>query len=113
MISSAMWPPTSKASASAAASWTWRGWMTALSGEFDDLKNELILVRQHGYAETAIIAKSEHFFQTCDEATNLAEVYSQKRATALDFLEKVVLADIVGLLLCSVIRFSRPCGTRP
>ena len=73
--------------------------MTALSGEFDDLKNEFILVRQHGYAETAIIAKSEHFFQTCDEATNLAEVYSQKRATALDFLEKVVLADIVGLLL--------------
>ena len=73
--------------------------MTALSSEFDDLRNELILVRQHGYAETAIIAKSEHFFQTCDEATNLAEVYSQKRATALDFLEKVVLADIVGLLL--------------
>ena len=73
--------------------------MTALSSEFDDLRNELILVRQRGYAETAIIAKSEHFFQTCDEATHLAEVYSQKRATALDFLEKVVLADIVGLLL--------------
>ena len=73
--------------------------MTALSSEFDDLRNELILVRQRGYTETAIIAKSEHFFQTCDEATNLAEVYSQKRATALDFLEKVVLADIVGLLL--------------
>ena len=73
--------------------------MTALSSEFDDLRNELILVRQRGYAETAIIAKSEHFFQTCDEATHLAEVYSQKRATALDFLEKVILADIVGLLL--------------
>ena len=73
--------------------------MTALSSEFDDLRNELILVRQRGYTETAIIAKSEHFFQTCDEATNLAEVYSQKRATALDCLEKVVLADIVGLLL--------------
>ena len=73
--------------------------MTALSSEFDDLRNELFLVRQRGYTETAIIAKSEHFFQTCDEATNLAEVYSQKRATALDFLEKVVLADIVGLLL--------------
>lgn len=73
--------------------------MTALSSEFDDLRNELILVRQRGYTETAIIAKSEHFFQTCDEATNLAEVYSQKRATALDSLEKVVLADIVGLLL--------------
>ena len=72
--------------------------MAALSSEFDDLRNELILVRQRGYAETAIIAKSEHFFQTCDEATHLAEVYSQKRATALDFLEKVILADIVGLL---------------
>lgn len=30
MISSAMWPPTSKASASAAASWTWRGWTTRI-----------------------------------------------------------------------------------
>ena len=72
--------------------------MTALSGEFDDLKNELILVRQHGYAETAIIAKMA-FLQIRRRVTNLAEVYSQKRATALDFLEKVVLADIVGLLL--------------
>ena len=59
--------------------------------------SELDLVRLDD-AETAIIAKSEHFFQTCDEATHLAEVYSQKRATALDFLEKVILADIVGLL---------------
>lgn len=73
--------------------------MTALSGEFDDLRNELLLVRQRGYTATDIIPKSEHFFQTCDEATHLAEVYSQKRATAFDFLEKVVLADIVGLLL--------------
>lgn len=30
MISSAMWPPTSKASASAAASWTWCGWTTRI-----------------------------------------------------------------------------------
>ena len=73
--------------------------MTALSSEFDDLKGEILLVRQRGYTDTDIIAKSEHFFQTCDEATNLAEVYSQKRATALDTLEKIVLADIVGLLL--------------
>ncbi len=51
--------------------------MAALSSEFDDLRNELILVRQRGYTETAIIAKSEHFFQTCDEATHLAEVYSR------------------------------------
>ncbi len=85
--------------------------MTALSGEFDDLKNEFILVRQHGYAETAIIAKSEHFFQTCDEATNLAEVYSQKRATALDLSGKKCdpRGTSCGLgCFCSVIRSSRP-----
>jgi len=73
--------------------------MTALSSEFDDLKDEIGLVRQEDYTKTEIIAKSEHFFQTCDEATNLAEEYSQKRATALDLLERIVLADIVGLLL--------------
>lgn len=87
--------------------------MTALSSEFDDLRNELILVRQRGYTETAIIAKSEHFFQTCDEATNLAEVYSQKRATALDSLEKSSSRTSWGCCFCSVIRSSRPCGTRP
>lgn len=40
-----------------------------------------------------------HFFQICDEAVSYAEVYSQKKATALDKLEKVVLADILGLVL--------------
>ena len=56
--------------------------MTALSSEFDDLRNELILVRQRGYTETAIIAKNHHIYQTSDEATNLNEDYSQQRHTA-------------------------------
>ena len=39
------------------------------------------------------------FFQICDEAVGFAEVYSQKKATGLDYLEKIVLVDILGLVL--------------
>ena len=35
----------------------------------------------------------------CDEATGLAEAYSQRKATALNQLEQVVFADIAGLLI--------------
>ena len=35
----------------------------------------------------------------CDEVTGIAERYSQKRATALNHLEKIVVADIVCLVL--------------
>lgn len=65
----------------------------------EELRSELLLVREKGYENTDIISKSEHFFQICDEAVSYAEVYSQKKATALDKLEKVVLADILGLVL--------------
>ena len=65
----------------------------------EELRSELLLVREKGYENTDIISKSEHFFQICDEAVSYAEVYYQKKATALDKLEKVVLADILGLVL--------------
>lgn len=38
------------------------------------------------------------FFVICDEATGLAEKYAQKKATALERLEKIVIADIIGLV---------------
>ena len=59
----------------------------------EELRSELLLVREKGYENTDIISKSEHFFQICDETVSYAE------ATALDHLEKVVLADILGLVL--------------
>lgn len=65
----------------------------------EELRREILLVRENGYENTDIILKSENFFQICDEAVGYAEVYSQKKATALDHLEKVVLADILGLVL--------------
>ena len=72
--------------------------MTVLSVEFDDLRDEILQVRKLGYASTDIIQKSEDFFQTCDEATGLAEKYSQRLATTLEVLEKIVLVDILGLV---------------
>ena len=43
--------------------------------------------------------KASVFFQLCDEAVGLSEEYSQRKATALDYLEKVVIVDILGLIL--------------
>ena len=73
--------------------------MDELEHYFDELRSELLLARENGYENTEIIRKSDQFFQICDEAVGYAEVYSQKKATALDYLEKVVFVDILGLIL--------------
>ena len=73
--------------------------MDELAEYFQTLTDEILLVREKGYTNTDIIEKSEHFFGICDEAVGLAEDYSQHKATALDYLEKVVLWDIAGLIL--------------
>lgn len=73
--------------------------MEELEQYFKELRSEILLVREKGYENTDIILKSENFFQICDEAVGFSEKYSQKKATALDHLEKVVLVDILGLVL--------------
>ena len=73
--------------------------MTELSADFDDVREEILKVRQVGYQNTDIIAESEAFFGICDEATGLAEAYSQKKATALSYLEQVVVLDTIGLVI--------------
>ena len=73
--------------------------MEELEAYFTQLKEEIAQVRIKDYHQTDIINKSERFFNICDEATGLAEVYSQKKATQLNQLEKIVFADIAGLLL--------------
>lgn len=65
----------------------------------EELRRELLLVMENGYENTDIISKSEEFFELCDETVGYAEVYSQKKATALDHLEETVLIDILGLVL--------------
>lgn len=66
--------------------------MTELASYFEELKAEILLVREKGYENTAIIEKSETFFKICDEATGLAEAYSQRMASSLKKLEQVVAA---------------------
>ena len=73
--------------------------MDELAGYFEELRDEILLVREKGYENTDIIEKSEIFFRLCDEAVGLSEEYSQRKATALDYLEKVVIVDILGLVL--------------
>ena len=77
--------------------------MDELDSYFQDLKSEIMLVREKGYENTDLINKSEHFFQICDEATGLAEAYSQKLATSLNHLERIVILDIVGLVILIMI----------
>ena len=73
--------------------------MQELDEYFSVLKKEIYRVRTDGYENTDIISKSEKFFVICDEATGLAETYSQKKATSLSALEKYITADIIALML--------------
>ena len=73
--------------------------MEELASCFESLKQEIYLVREKGFEKTDIIDKSEKFFDICDEATCLAETYSQKRASSLAVLERYITADIVVLMM--------------
>ena len=81
--------------------------MQELETYFEDLKQEIQLVREKGYESTDIISKSEYFFSICDTATGLAEAYSQRLATSLNQLERIVLVDIVLLILLIAAEFVR------
>ena len=73
--------------------------MEELNEYFLMLEQEIMQVRAYGADKTQILSKSEHFFEICDEATGLAEVYSQRKASLLSVLEKYITADIVVLML--------------
>lgn len=73
--------------------------MEELATYFQKLKQEIQKVREEGCGQTDIISMSEEFFKICDEAVNLAEVYSQKKASQLDSIEKLIIADIMGLIV--------------
>ena len=77
--------------------------MQELDIYFQKLKKEIYLVREKGYQNTEIISKSEKFFGICDEAVGLSEIYSQKRATALEKLERLIVLDVFCLILLTVI----------
>ena len=79
---------------------------------FEQLKEEIYKAREEGYENTQIINKSETFFTICDETTGLAESYSQKLASSLNRLEKIVVVDIIGIVCLLGYELSRHCDTR-
>ena len=85
--------------------------MTELAAYFATLRDEIYRVREVGYENTDIIAKSEEFFGICDTATKLAEEYSQERATTLKQLENVVFVVVAGLIALMAIELVRAIRT--
>ena len=73
--------------------------MKELDTYFLTLRQEIKNVRDNGFENTNIIPESEHFFEICDEATGLAERYSQRKATLLSRFEMYITADIIILML--------------
>lgn len=85
--------------------------MTELANYFDELCTEIIRVREVGYENTDIISMSEEFFGICDDATRLAEDYSREKASALNYLEGLVIIDIVGLVATFAVELVRAVRT--
>lgn len=85
--------------------------MTELASYFDKLRTEIARVREVGYENTDIIAMSEEFFGICDDATRLAEDYSQEKASALNYLEGLVIIDIMGLVATFAVELVRAVRT--
>lgn len=73
--------------------------MKELSGYYLQVKQEIIHLRRTGKADSYLIAATEQFFAICDEATALAEAYSEKQARDLALLEKGITADIFVLMI--------------
>lgn len=85
--------------------------MTELANYYDELCAEISRVREVGYESTDIISMSEEFFGICDDATRLAEDYSQEKASALNYLEGLVIIDIMGLVATFAVELVRAVRT--
>lgn len=73
--------------------------MKELNGYYLQVKQEITHLRRTGKVDSYLIVASEQFFAICDEATALAEAYSEKQARDLALLEKGITADIFVLMI--------------
>lgn len=79
--------------------------MKELSAYYLQVKQEIIQLRRTGKADSYLIAATEQFFAICDEATALAEVYSEKQAKDLAVLEKGITLVIFALMILIGLEF--------
>lgn len=66
---------------------TYQQLLTKQIKRWQDLKNEIYLVRQKGYKNTKIVEISEDYFNYADRTVTASEKYSEKIATHIRYIE--------------------------
>ncbi len=74
-----------------------------LANYWQDLKKEIAKGRKENYGNTDLLSMSESYFLLADQVVSDAEVYSQKIADRLQFLEFCMVANVLVLLVILVI----------
>lgn len=69
------------------------------SAYWEQLKEEIAVVRQKGYENTNIVAMSETYFKMADETVFAAEDYSQQIAEKIRTIELFSVVDMLGLVI--------------
>lgn len=74
------------------------------SAYWEQLKEEIALVRQKGYENTNIVAMSETYFEMADETVFAAEDYSQQIAEKIRTIEMFSVIDMLCLVILVIIQ---------
>lgn len=74
------------------------------SAYWEQLKEEIAVVRQKGYENTNIVAMSETYFEMADATVFAAEDYSQQIAEKIRTLELLSVIDMLGLVILVIIQ---------
>lgn len=78
--------------------------LEAQSAYWEQLKEEIAVVRQKGYEDTNIVAMSERYFEMADETVFAAEDYSQQIAEKIRTIELLSVIDMSGLVILVIIQ---------
>ncbi len=74
------------------------------SAYWEQIKEEIAVVRQKGYENTNIVAMSETYFEMADATVFAAEDYSQQIAEKIRTLELLSVIDMLGLVILVIIQ---------
>lgn len=71
---------------------------------WQQLKDEIYLVREKGYEATDIVSMSEKYFHMADDTVSAAETYSEAIANTIRSLEYATVADVTLLIAIMIIQ---------
>ena len=78
--------------------------MDELAGYFEELRDEILLVREKGYENTDIVNMSETYFKMADDTVSAAENYSEKIATKIRTIELLSVLDMLCLVILIIVQ---------